>query len=622
MGTEVTTRFAGFPDFRSNVTFVPIQFFTVVIPHNSRGTVRIVGYVLRKVLGWVDEDGSPKQEQLRFTHAELVKAAGVSRNLVGKALEEAVACHCLRCVRPAHRHLAGQRARSGIYELCWDVSEEHCIHDPKAFRGFCYPAAVVEEEREGTHTVRRPKSSRKNIPNAFFDVLLPRERLSVIRVVGALLFYSIQWGPAGERKTPVSRSITELSRLTGFSRHHVHAAVMEARQRGYIEQVDAGCFDLAAGQESRPATYGIRWAAAEPPVLDSVNSERPNKLNGTTARKGERERPYKVNGEQPKMVNGINIKEEHKTLEATATTLAVATAVAPAAAAVAELSGFELLVQAGFKEQTARQLSRRYSYEVIQQQIAWLPRRHADRNRMGLLLRAIEENWAKPEGAEESAGDKLGSLFASHYYAGYHGYTGEAITEVFPKDVKLASKFVERLITQEGNEAAVPEWGRRFGRFMRAKHRDCAHAKPNLCLALVPFGFAFLSQLKQESATRRQETLGKPKEAHESAFMPAYTDYLRQAETDLQRANPAAYAAFTKERLEARHSLSSSSFVTSAAWLERFDREESRLFGFAEFFARHPQHRVLGFWDWDARLNPRRFGSNPPGTAGNQEARV
>ncbi len=101
MGTEVTTRFAGFPDFRSNVTFVPIQFFTVVIPHNSRGTVRIVGYVLRKVLGWVDEDGSPKQEQLRFTHAELVKAAGVSRNLVGKALEEAVACHCLRCVRPA-----------------------------------------------------------------------------------------------------------------------------------------------------------------------------------------------------------------------------------------------------------------------------------------------------------------------------------------------------------------------------------------------------------------------------------------------------------------------------------------------------------------------------------------
>ena len=116
------------------------------------------------------------------------------------------------------------------------------------------------EEREGGRMVRRPKAARKNIPNAFFDYLLPRERLSVIRVVGALLFYSIQWGPGGERKVPVSRSITDLSRLTQLSRQHVHAAVMEARQRGYIEQVDGGCFDPAAGQESRAATYGIRWA--------------------------------------------------------------------------------------------------------------------------------------------------------------------------------------------------------------------------------------------------------------------------------------------------------------------------------------------------------------------------
>ena len=50
----------------------------------------------------------------------------------------------------------------------------------------------------------RPKAACKNIPNAFFDVLLPREPLSVIRVVGARLFSSIQWGSGGERKVPVS----------------------------------------------------------------------------------------------------------------------------------------------------------------------------------------------------------------------------------------------------------------------------------------------------------------------------------------------------------------------------------------------------------------------------------
>ena len=612
MADPVTFRFAGFHDFRSNVTFTPIQFFTVVIPHCSRGTVRIVGYVLRKLLGWVDAEGNPKQEQLRFSYAELVQAAGVSRNLVGPALQEAVECHCLRCVRPAQRHLAQQRARSAVYELCWDPSEEPCIHDHETFRGFCYPAAVVAEEQEGMRTVRRPKSSRKNIPNAFFDVLLPRERLSVIRVVGALLFYSIQWGPAGERKAPVKLSITALSRLTGFSRHHVHAAIVEARRRGYIEQVDAGYFDLAAGRANRPATYGIRWAAAGPPLAAGGKQERPGKVNGArTALNGERERPYKVNGEQPQMVNDINIKEEHKTPEATATPTATETPVAPAAAAAVG-SGIELLVKAGFDEPTARRLASLRSREVIQRQIAWLALRAATRSRLGLLRRAIEQDWCKPQGAAPELSEPAlaqGRLFASQYYAGYHGYTGEALTEVFPKDVELAAKFVEQLMAQERNEAGVPKWGRRFGEFMRAKHRDDARAKPSLCLALVPFGFAFLNQLKQEAATRRREGLGKTKAAHQATFKSAYIDYLRQAEAELQRTSPAVYAAFVEERRKGRHSLSSGAFVISATWLERFDSEESRLFGFAEFFARHPEHRVLGFWDWDARLNPRPLGS-------------
>ncbi len=106
----------------------------------------------------------------------------------------------------------GKPGQSGVYELCWDVTGSY-TDAPALFRGFYYPEAVIVKEREGAATVRRPKAARKNIPNAFFDHLLPRERLSVIRVVGALLFYSIQCGPGGERRMPVSRSITALSRL-------------------------------------------------------------------------------------------------------------------------------------------------------------------------------------------------------------------------------------------------------------------------------------------------------------------------------------------------------------------------------------------------------------------------
>ena len=274
-----TLPFPGFPDFRANVTFVPLQFFTVVLPHCSRGTVRMVGYALRKVLGWVDEHGNPTREQLQFTYRELIEKAGVSRGAIGETLKEAVAGHLLRCAQSPSPHLTGQAAQSAIYELCWDAAG-HYTDNWAEFRGFYYPEAALLPVREGGAVVQRPKAARKNIPNAFFDVLLPREPLSLIRVVGALLFYSIQWGPGGERREPVSRSITELSRLTRLSRQHVHEAVMEARRRGYIEQVDAGCFDPAAGQASQAATYGIRWTTSAAPTPQV--EERFKKVNGNS----------------------------------------------------------------------------------------------------------------------------------------------------------------------------------------------------------------------------------------------------------------------------------------------------------------------------------------------------
>ena len=159
MTREATPTFPGFPDFRANVTFVPIQFFTVVLPHCSRGTVRIVGYALRKVLGWVDQHGNPTREQLRFTYRELIEKAGVSREAIADALREAVERHCLRCLESPQPDAAGQAAQSGSYELCWDRHGAY-TDDPVAFRGFYYPEAVIVEEREGERVVRRPLAAR------------------------------------------------------------------------------------------------------------------------------------------------------------------------------------------------------------------------------------------------------------------------------------------------------------------------------------------------------------------------------------------------------------------------------------------------------------------------------
>ena len=159
---QPTPPFPGFPDLRANVTFVPIQFFTLVVPNSSRGTVRIVGYALRKILGWVDEHGNPTQEQLRFTYRELMEKAGVSRESIADALRESVSRHFLRCVQTPRPDRSGQSAQSGIYELCWD--EEGRYTDRLAdFQGFYYPEAAVMEEQDGTRAVARPKAAARSV---------------------------------------------------------------------------------------------------------------------------------------------------------------------------------------------------------------------------------------------------------------------------------------------------------------------------------------------------------------------------------------------------------------------------------------------------------------------------
>lgn len=629
-----TQCFPGFPDFRANVTFTPIQFFTVVVPHCSRGTVRIVGYALRRVLGWANEHGNPTREQLRFSYRELAAKAGVSRDCIADALREATERRCLSCVKTPQPDRAGLPGQSGVYELCWDQDGPYTDR-PADFKGFYYPEAVVIQEREQGTVVSRPKAARKNIPNAFFDYLLPKERLSVIRVVAALLFYSIQWGRGGERKVPVSRSITELCRLTGMSRHHVHGAVMAACRSGYIEQIDHGYFDPSAGNESRAATYGIRWARPIQVECAPTPQETPNGQVGEGEREqrpsetrnvepvgnGERDRSEKVNGERSKMVNDIRVKRELKKDQTTASEVETAvpkTGAPPEPFAVAN-SGLDLLLKIGFDRTTAGRLARRSSAEVIQRQIQWLPHRTANRNRLGLLRRAIEEDWPKPSGADlaETDSELLGAakVFARHYYAAYHNFSGEPRTEPFPKDVEAGAQFMSRLLAEERDLNKVPEWGRRFGCLMRDAHRDDPKAKPNLSFALVLFGDKFLRKLQTEGTTRQQEALEKAKVAHQAAFADAYLAFLRLTEIKLQQAKPSVYEEFAKHRAKLKHLMTGGPILVSAERLAEFETEESRLLALAEFFCKDPQVHVPGFWEWDARINPSRFGAVAPSGA-------
>lgn len=621
-----SAHFPGFPDFQANVTFVPIQFFTVVLPNSSRGCARIVGYMLRKILGWVDRHGNPTQEQLQVSYAQLIREAGVSRDAIADALKEAVEKHFLNCVRAPQPSRPGESAQTGVYELCWDNDGPYTdsIHE---FRGFYFPEAALIPVREGDTVVRRPKAARKNIPNAFFDWLLPRERLSVTRVVGTLLFYSIQWGYGGERKVPVTLSITELSRLNRFSRHHVHEAVTEAAERGYLEQIDPGHFDTNAGQQSRAATYRIRWLAKTPVTTATVQSNeviavgplslpvgkgepgRSEIVNGAPVEKGAPGQSEKGNGERSEKVDGIKVKKESKTHTATGALPVPLRTTNPTAAA----AGYDLLLKAGFDHETALRLAQKCSVEVITCQIDWLPGRNATRNRLGLLRRAIEQNWPKPDGQpaadSHAAESALGLLFARNYYAAYHDCSGESVTEPFAKDVRLAGKLVERLLALTPDESQIPNWGRSFGRMLRTKHQRETNPRPHLSAALVLYGDEFLRTLQKRSLTRQRDLLGQARVAHQEFFEPRYLNYVQTSEQQLKQRNPALYGKFVEQRQATRHNMSGGMLVVSADMLTRFDSDSSRLHAFAEFFHRHPEFPVLGFWEWDKQANPQRFAA-------------
>jgi hypothetical protein len=382
-----------------------------------------------------------------------------------------------------------------------------------------------------------------------------------------------------------------------MTRRHVHQAVQMARKRGYIELAETGYFDRAAGMESRAATYAIRWdrsipgrqpQSTSPPVRENGRSE---KEHGRPVQKGTRTRSEMGNLKESEMGNGIRIKKEHKKEQATGAVVA-----GPA---------FDLLRQAGFDQKTAERMAARHPQQVIERQLQWLSCRSATRSRLGLLRRAIEEDWPKPDSLDEAM--PLARLFASHYYAGYHNFAGEAATEPFGRDLELAAKFIPRLLQQEANEALVPRWGRRFGQLMREKHQNDPRARPNLSFSLVLYGDKFLHLLQREGAARQREAIGKAREAHQQAFAAAYLDYLRLAESRLKEANPALYEAFITQQRRTRQLLTSGPFLPSAERLAQLDSEPNRLRELALFFKDHPEKPVFDFWDWDRHFNPEKF---------------
>ena len=364
------TSFAGFALPTSNTTYCPNQLFDVCLPHYSRGVVRIVAYILRKTLGWCDEQGRPQRERFCITYGEIEGEAGVSRDMIKSALEEAEAGYFIHCLRRPSAKGKGKPGVSGLYELRWDDRGEY-IKDPKQFRGFF--------AGEGNRTY---------IPNQFFDHVVRHEALAMVKVVGSVIRYSIgfqnKWG---HRRRNVALSLNHIKNYTKMAdTKNVSTALKQALAANYILQVEKGYFDPRAGKTSKAAVYALRWAhlglheAAEwpigqkLPVADMPTENRSEITHGIGQKLPAEDRS--------EITHGIEIKQRNKTNKQQ-----------PEAAA-----SFEELKHEGFDEKMAQAMANRYDAGRISRQIDWIDRRNVKTSRLGMLRTAIEQDWPAPSG--------------------------------------------------------------------------------------------------------------------------------------------------------------------------------------------------------------------------------
>jgi hypothetical protein len=269
-----------------------------------------------------------------------------------------------------------------LYELNWHEDAQY-VANPSLFRGFF--------AGEGNRTY---------IPNQFFDHLIPRETLAVLKVVGSVIRFSIgfqnKWG---HRRQQIALSFTHIQRYSRIaSRQTLSNAIKLAVASNYIQRVEEGYFDPDAGKLSKVAVYGLRWLST---AVEKFHGQKSVPGQVSLAERSEKrtgDGRKNVPEERSEIRTGIEITRTNKTLKQQPTQALrhegsqARREEDTAAAAVA----FERLRAEGFDGKAAKRLAESYPIERILNQIDWIGQRQVSRNRLGMLRRAIEEGWGKP----------------------------------------------------------------------------------------------------------------------------------------------------------------------------------------------------------------------------------
>ena len=201
------------------------------------------------------------------------------------------------------------------------------------------------------------------------------------------------------------------------------------------------------------------------------------------------------------------------------------------------LSSYEKLRQVGFDEEAAIELAVGRSVEHIEKQITWLKRRAPNRNPLGMLRRAIEEDWSEPpeklETSQFSQESEAG-IFAKYFYAGYGRNDGDPTAEPSKNDLAASERYVKRLFEIWPDANQVAKWGRALGRLTREKQTGNRNSIVSLVLALRSYGDQFFIDQRSAKQASLEQTRAAARSAHEAKFKSAWLNYLLATERRYQ----------------------------------------------------------------------------------------
>ena len=620
--------FFGYPRPKSNTIYCPNQFFDLVIPYSSRGTVRLLSYMIRRTLGWCDEDGKPQEVRVLASYKDLIEGAGIGRTCLSAAISEATKARFIRCIRKGAAKSPGNAGMSALYELNWDESEDpEYIIDPKLFRGFF--------SGNGNCTY---------IPNVFFDYTIRHTSLSVIKVVASIIRHTIGYQTRhGTRRQRVALSFSDIQNYARIrSSSTVNLAVQYALENNHIQIADEGYFDPNAGKNSQATKYSILWEDAAEFALsqaanDAIGSKIEAEGNPASVRKSKRKSPRERfenrSGDKLDISSKIEAGSVQKskrdqfenrsdninnTLNNTSKQQqqsGVGSLSSPAVVAESDKDNdsekaMSLLSEHDFDENTARRFTQKYGPQEIFNQCRWLPFRNPKEHPAKLLRRSIEGRYPDPTPKPRESDDL--EKFVSFFYAYLAGSTSNPVAPVTTSDIRSCKRFFEEASKTMSPNGPV-DIASSFAKYARTKEPPGSIRMNSLTLLLQSHGDRFLAAEKKKTQANQKKQLEASKLAHREHYWSVYARYVQERMKTLPEENPEAWHAFELKMHELKELyVNPSQHVSNDGrkeLLEDLDRPKRRRRVFYEFFMKeYPERVVFTFWQWDQECNPERYG--------------